>query len=259
MTIDLPLDQTFEHDAASELAPRVELPSGGELQRPNPEVIAWLQSQDNRVNYFPADLGRLTTGMSELQEYSLGIADPIGQRIYDDFAGEQVAVRGSTVALQESYPYKTNGSISMNTVLEILASGSDTGADTTRVGYIAPPKEGAPARLNAQTSEHLEEHMGSVAFRLGLGGKEEDLRNLDQTFPAVIVYDETSFSDKPSHGWRTLHGDPSGRIKAIYITDRVISSALRQNLPKSVPRANTVQLGRAAVGGDSAFMTELHL
>lgn len=229
MTIDKPSDQVPELQSCVDASQSVELLSGGELQKPDPNLISWLQSQDSRVRYFPADtevLGYASGGV----EYRKAVADPLAERVSDDFAGQTIAVRGTAAALKHDYQYKTLKGNVINTVLDILEYGSDTGSDTTRVGGISPSDDDNPARFNIETCEWLEDHMGSVAFQLGLRANEDDLRNLDQTFPVLIVYDESDFSGKPSHGWCTLQGHPSERVKAIYITDKVISRTVRENI-----------------------------
>lgn len=137
----------------------------------------------------------------------------------------------------------------MHTVLDILNKGSDSGSDRTRTGYLSAPVNGRLARLNDQTHEWLTKRMAGVDLELRYGDAKK-LADLKQTFPVMIVYDESAFRDGGRHGWRDLQGASSQRVKAIYVTDKVTS------YPEVAYRPDKPQTETVAEGVGSLLLTE---
>lgn len=197
------------------------------LQRLSPELLAQLQAQDSRVRYFPGIVperdeqtepepfweSNRGTGHSY---YSL-VGNHVGAQIEKDFGGEEVLVRSTIATTIESFPWwqsDTPEGRDVRTVLDILASGSDTGKDETRVGHIID------GELNYQTLEWLDSRIGSLLLDSRLSAEHQD--DARQTFPIIIVYQKSAFKNgEARHGWNDLQGPPEKRIAAIYITDKV--------------------------------------
>lgn len=189
---------------------RIKLAFGAVLERPSAEVIAWLQARDPRVRYFPADVEAARQSMPTVA-YAEAVSRRLGPQVQNDFPGVDVAVRGTVAALTESFAHDLwEDGADMRTVLDILASGSDSGADRTRVGHRVEEGE-----LNYQTLGWLNTH--SSAAYMELEGSERD-----QVFPVLLVYPPEAFEGEAVHGWNQLTGDPGQRLAAVYITDRIV-------------------------------------
>lgn len=193
---------------------RIPLNNGAVLERPNPKLIADLQRKDSRIKYFPADL-EAAQSASMAYSYYRSVVDRLGDQVRADFPDTAVYVRGTLATLQTSYPFWGDHSAeegsNMNTVLDILASGSDNGRDQVRVGDI---KE--DGKLNVETQEWLNNHYQSAMFEV------DDVNDRDQTFPILLVYKPEAFAQQPSGRWNDLTGEPSKRVCAVYITDKVV-------------------------------------
>jgi len=214
----------------------VKLDKSTVLQRLNPDLLSYLQSQDPRVRHFAGIVAnRMAQTGSEFLEGGDGytfrwdeaeggrydfytvVGNHVGAQIEKDFEGEEVMVRSTIASTIKPFPWwqsENPEDRDVRTVLDILASGSDSGKDKTRVGHIVN------RQLNYQTLEWLDRRMGSLLLESNVGGKYMD--EARQTFPVVIVYHKEAFVDgRSGHGWNNLVGPPEERIAAIYITDKV--------------------------------------
>ena len=97
----------------------------------------------------------------------------------------------------------------MNSVRDILASGTDSGSDEVRAGHLDPSGE-----LNVETQEWLNNHIANALIEL-------EGAQRDQVFPALLVYRMDAFTGRFRHGYNTLTGDPSQRLASLYITDKI--------------------------------------
>jgi len=223
---------------------RTVLPTGSVLQTPAAATVEALQAIDPRVRYFSTDMA-LANAAPRNYEYYRGVVDTIGARVQQDFPGQDMAVRGTVASLTERFPFwydgQTNTVYDMQSVLDILRTGSDTGGDTTMVGPIAPDGE-----LNVETEEWLGSHIRRVVTELDGDPK------LDRVFPVLIVYHPRAFDDPT--GWQThrtqqLTGGADERIVAIYITDKVLPA-------QSVSAFAQPGLGAAVEAGSDVLPTE---
>lgn len=197
----------------SPIGDRVHLRNGVTIESPSSAVLERLMEADPRVRYFPTpDLehaGEYNPG----QTYYRAITDPLGRAVRHDFEGEDIAIRGTTAALEYSFPFwqdrSGNGLAPCNDVLTVLQAGSDDGRDEARVGFMTD--DGV---MNVETVEHLFTHWFGTYMELGSGPEG------DQIFPVLIVYRHDAFAKPPVHGFNEFAGDPAKRIAAIYITDR---------------------------------------
>jgi hypothetical protein len=192
---------------------RVVLTNGAVLETPNADVITQLQAIDSRVHYFPTPDIEQAQSVSRGMAFYRGVVDHLGKQVVQDFPGTRLAVRGTTAALTERFPFweDGDGNGDMNTVLDILQSGSDSGADRVRVGEIDPD-----GTLNAETQEFLGSHFTGLMLEL-------DGIQRDQVFPALLVYRTDAFTAGDfRHGFNKLKDPPADRLAAIYITDKIV-------------------------------------
>jgi hypothetical protein len=198
---------------SSPIGERIPLKNGITLEKPSIEVLARLMDADSRVRYFetpsPDRAGQERPGYA----YYRAIAEPLGLQVREDFGDEPIAIRGTTAALEHSFPYWPDQTghheATLNDVLTILRSGSDDGQDQARVGFMTDEGE-----MNVETTEHLFTHWFGTHIEL------KDTPEGEQVFPVLIVYRPEAFEKLPVHGCNTFAGKPSERIAAIYITDR---------------------------------------
>lgn len=200
-------------DGSSPIGERIHLKNGVTIESPSADVLDHLMHADPRVRYFPTPDLELAGEEQPGQTYYRAISDPLGKAVRQDFADEPIAIRGTTAALEHSFPFwqsrTGNGLDSCNDVLTILQAGSDDGRDEARVGFMTD--DGV---MNVETVEHLFTHWFGTYIELGKGPEG------DQIFPVLIVYRHDAFAKPPVHGFNDFAGEPSDRIAAIYITDR---------------------------------------
>lgn len=194
---------------------RIPLVGGQVLETVNPALLTELQAIDPRVRYFPAHLEDARSADAGYA-YHRSVVDRIGEQVARDFAGTDVLVRGTVAALCEPFSHWLNeqetGYLDMRTVIDILATGSDRESDRVRVGGINE------RQVNDQTVEWLNNHYRDAMIDI------ESQADRDQTFPVLLVYKPEAFAKPPGHGWNQLAGEPSQRIAAVYITDKVVYS-----------------------------------
>jgi hypothetical protein len=229
---------TLEH--LPTIGQEIDLPSGGMLQTPHPDTLARLTHIDPRVRYFPTDMARADKASSGY-EYYRGVTDVMHARIQEDFGGETVAVRGTVASLTEPFPFwardDSGDKRHMQSVLDILRTGSDDGQDRARVSILT----GDDGQLNSQTREWLYQRAWSVNHAL------RDKPEAARVFPVVVVYRKGAFRDgQPVHGWNDLGSDPEDRIAAIYITDKILDT----NRPDTTEEASAL---RAIIPGTYDF------
>jgi hypothetical protein len=202
--------------ALDPIGERIRLANGSTLETLNPALLAELQARDPRVRYAPADREFLQQGFAAGQPaYSQAVLRPLSDQVRADFPDVNVSVRGTVAALNKRYPFwdvggRSDMSSDMSTVADILEHGSDNGSDSVRVGQVYEED----GELNADTAEWIYNHISVVSV-------EADPEDAAQTFPVLIVYEPSAFEAEPTHGWNTLTGEPSQRIAAIYITDKL--------------------------------------
>lgn len=159
-------------------------------------------------------------------EFHRAVVDLLGAQVRHDFGDEPVAVRGTVASLTRSFPFFDEtppfseptdaAKEDLQSVEAILRTGSDSGKDVTRVGFLDPDT----GELNYQTAEWLAERHNFVDLGLLLEGKEQE-RSL--VFPVLVVYRLGAFENgSPTNGWNTLAGSPEERVAAIYVTDKVV-------------------------------------
>lgn len=197
----------------SPVGDRVHLKNGVTIESPSVEVIERLQEADPRVRYFPTPDIEQAGEYGPGQTYYRAISDLLGKTVRQDFEGEDIAIRGTTAALEYSFPFwqdrSGSGLAPCNDVLTVLETGSDDGRDEARVGFMTD--DGV---MNVETVEHLFTHWFGTYMELGNSPEG------DQIFPVLIVYKHDAFAKPPVHGFNEFAGEPSERIAAIYITDR---------------------------------------
>lgn len=197
----------------SPVGDRVHLKNGVTIESPSVEVIERLQKADPRVRYFPTPDIEQAGEYGPGQTYYRAISDPLGKTVRQDFEGEDIAIRGTTAALEYSFPFwqdrSGSGLAPCNDVLTVLETGSDDGRDEARVGFMTD--DGV---MNVETVEHLFTHWFGTYMELGNSPEG------DQIFPVLLVYKHDAFVKPPVHGFNEFAGEPSERIAAIYITDR---------------------------------------
>jgi hypothetical protein len=197
----------------SPIGERVHLKNGVTIESPSAVVLEHLAAADPRVRYFPTPDIETAGEYSPGQTYYRAISDPLGRAVRQDFGEEAIAIRGTTAALEFSFPFwldhSGQGTTACNDVLTILQIGSDDGRDEARVGFMTEDGE-----MNVETVEHLFTHWFGTYMELGKSPEG------DQIFPVLIVYRHEAFAKPPLHGFNEFSAEPSERIAAIYITDR---------------------------------------
>lgn len=208
----------------SPVGERIPLPSGVVIERPHPLVIASLQAQDPRVHYFPTDFDSFKRNddcysIKYLEDlYNKSVSSKIGYRVREDFPKGKLWGRGTvaTVTSPLAIPYwkrdssfGTDTSLPLTSVNAILASGSDDGGDSAAVGSISEA-----GRLNSNTEVWLGFHYRRVSRKLSA-------EQSDQIFPVLLVYKRRAFAHNPRFRFNELTGDPTKRVAALYITDKV--------------------------------------
>jgi hypothetical protein len=202
----------------SPVGERIFLPNGAIVERPNPLIIELLQTADPRVHYFSTNIVSFLIDVAPKKLHYIAVSQKIGYQVKKDFPDEEVYVRSSVAPLidQSTFPYWNRswelGSIPefpLNSVRDILSSGSDDGGESVVIGDID-----SSGIMNAHSIEWLSMHYTLI-------NQKHQGEKIDQLFPILLVYKRSAFAENIDFGWNKLIGKPQERIAAIYVTDRV--------------------------------------
>jgi hypothetical protein len=203
----------------SPIGERFHLPSGAIVERPNPLIITHLQAADSRVHYYATDQTTFMMDVDAMRLHHRAVSRKIEYRVREDFPDEDIFVRGTVGTLidpttflywNRDWAVGSNPTLPLNSISEILANGTDDGGNHVGVGHIEDS-----GKMNDYSIDWLSIHYGNVA-------QKHNKEDITQVFPILLVYRQDAFVDSPGLGYYELTGNPTERIAALYITDRVI-------------------------------------
>jgi hypothetical protein len=204
----------------------IALPQGGEVESPDPGVMAILQREDPIIEYLPISLdtqGELGRSQGEYDEtnYQRALRFNLMKRLREEYPRKRLGVRAIQVGL--------NGSIHKGETFVLdavdtarLGKEHELDTDITRLvptesdGYIKP----------GFTAFYAE---GNAAFRK----KMKQTGRSEEIFPAILVYDMDHLARTDTSYEHSYSGNAKDALLVLYVVDAPAASVIEGGGDKS--------------------------